>query len=106
MNLNLFRLEETLFLFSTILPLGNLEKQEKLQKNLNINESIENTLAILMQAIHTMMKQNPEEALGYLDFIRQGINYIFEERKELPEVDNSDEAIRAMKIWRINHGDK
>jgi len=104
MNLNLNRLEETLFLFSTILPLGNLEKQVKLQKSLNMNMTIDNTLAILMQAIHTMMKQNPEEALGYLDFIRQGINYIFEERAFLPEVDNSDEAMRAMKIWKVQHG--
>jgi len=104
MNLNLHRLEETLFLFSTILPLGNLQKQEKLQKALNLNTSIDSTLAILMQAIHTMMKQNPEEAMGYLDFIRQGINYIFMDRADLPEVDNSDEAIRTMKIWRIQHG--
>ena len=107
MQLNLERLEEVLFMFSQILPLGNLEKQAKLQKNLNLQMSLEDTLGILMKAIHTMMKENPAKALGYLDFIKQAIQYTFEERNDLPEVDNSEETLeRTMKIWRIGKHEK
>lgn len=94
MELNLNKLDEVLFIFGNIIPLGSLEKQAQLQNSMNLNMNIDQAVQIFMRAIHTMMKEKPDVALGYLDFIRQAIEYVFEERKELPEVDNSDEVLK------------
>lgn len=106
MELNLNRLDEALFLFGSIMPLGSLEKQAKLAKAMNMNISIDSAIAILMRSIHTMMKTDPASALGYLDFIKQGIEYVFEMRDSLPEVDSSDEVLmKKMEIYRITKKD-
>jgi len=95
MELNLNRLDRVLFLFGSILPIGNNEKQLQLQKSMNMNISIDQAISILMRAIHSMIKENPEAGAGYLDFIKEAIDYVFENREDLPEIDSTDEILKT-----------
>ena len=106
MQLNLNRLDETLFLFGRIMPLGSIERQAQLQKSLGMNMTIDNAISILMRSLHTMMKENPESALGYLDFIKQSIDYVFEISDSMPEIDVSDETLKTeLKIYYMSKKD-
>lgn len=90
------RLDEMLWLFSTIFPHPNEEDTKKLQTIMGLTMPFDDFIGIMLRSVGEMIKQYPDESLGYLDFISQAIAYLKKETDEYPEIDYDPEELRRM----------
>ncbi len=90
------RLDESMWMLGNILPLGSLEKRNELQKKLSISIALDNFIGILMKSLTEMCKEYPAEAEGYLDFIKESIQYSEHERNKPPTVDYDPEEVKRL----------
>ncbi len=86
-NLDFDKLDECFWMFGNILPLGSEENRKKLQQKIGVSMKLDSFISILMRSIVEIIKEYPEDAIGYLDFIKESIQYAEGERKEAPVVD-------------------
>ncbi len=96
MKLNFEKLDESFWLLGTVLPLGDELKRSELQKKFGTSMPLDQFLNVLMKSLFEICKQYPEQALGFLDFIKQAIEYSLEEREKLPEVDYDPEEVKRL----------
>lgn len=93
------RIRECFWLFSNTIPI-----QEKYRKNLeevfgkNFSEEIPKVIDIIAK----VCIEYPAEFNGYLEFIKESIKYIREQRNELPEID--DDMVKIKQIMDIQLG--
>jgi len=102
LNIDFDKLDESFWLLGNILPIGDEKKRLELQAKLGTSIKLDDFIQILMKSLSEICKQYPDEALGYLDFIKQSIQYTIGERKTAPEVDyDPDEVKKLYEIKKI-----
>ena len=96
------RLDESMWMLGNILPLGTPEKRIELQKKLGVSIALDNFIGILMKSLTEMCREFPAESEGYLDFIKESIQYSEHTRNEPPTVDyDPTEVKRLYQIRKI-----
>ena len=90
------RFDESMWMLGNIFPLGSPQKRIELQKKLGINIALDNFVGILMKSLVEMVKAYPEEAEGYLDFIKESIQYSEHEIDSPPIVDYDPEEVKRL----------
>lgn len=82
--LNKDRVRECFWLFGLILPIGK-EYQDKI--NAAFGADISKLIPDITNTIGNLCMQDPEAFDGYLTFIQEAIEYMREERDNLPQVE-------------------
>ncbi len=95
-ELDFDKLDESFWMLGNIFPLGNAEQRKKLQSKLGVSLQLDSFINILMKSIVEMIKEYPEEAVGYLDFIKESIQYCEGERKNPPVVDYDPSEVKKL----------
>lgn len=95
-ELDLDKLDESFWMLGNILPLGSEENRKKLQQKIGVSIKLDSFISILMKSIVEIIKEYPEEALGYLDFIKESIQYAEGERKNPAIVDYDPEEVKKL----------
>ena len=95
-NLDFDKLDESFWMLGNILPLGSEENRKKLQQKIGVSMKLDSFISILMRSLVEMIKEYPEEALGYLDFIKESIQYCEGDREKPPVVDYDPEEVKKL----------
>lgn len=102
MTLDFQKLDESMWMFGNILPLGSEKKRKELQARLGTTIALETFINVLMKSITELCKEFPAEAEGYLDFIKESIQYAEGERDQPAQVDyDAEEVKRLYQIRKI-----
>ena len=90
------RLDESMWMLGNILPMGSEQRRIELQKKLGLTIALDNFIGILMKSLVELCKNFPAEAEGYLDFIKESIQYSEHTRNEPPTVDYDPEEVKRL----------
>lgn len=93
------KIREAFWLFSNTIPI-----QEKYKKNLEeiFGKQFSEEIPKVIDLVAKVCLEYPAEFNGYLQFMKQAIAYMENERKELPEVDT--DMIKIKQIMDIQLG--
>lgn len=90
------RLDESMWMLGNILPLGNAENRAKLRKKLGTTMPLDSFIGVLMKSLTEMCREFPAEAEGYLDFIKESIQYSLHQRETPAETSYDPEDVKRL----------
>jgi len=92
------RIDETFWLFGLVFPIPN-DSKKKAQFDALVGGKVEKIIPQFIHMLSRLIKDNPQTAEMWFDFVSQGIAYMKGESDKLPDVDYPQEEInRLMRI--------
>jgi len=87
MTLDIKKIREMFWLFGMVLPLEGAENKEVIKATLG--HGLEEIIPDIMVLISQYAERNPEEFESYMEFIKEALDYMRNEREDHPAVEGT-----------------
>lgn len=92
------RIDEVFWLFSLVFPIPS-DSKKKTQFDALVGGKVEKIIPQFIHMLSQLIKDNPQTAEMWFDFVSQGISYMKKESNKLPDVEYPQDEIE--KLMRI-----
>jgi len=97
------RVDKIFWLFGHVMPMPQDESKRKALEAI-LGGKMEQVTQQFMKLLSLMMKQNPETAEMWIEFISQATSYMQCKSDKIPETNLSDEELeRLWQVYGVNH---